>query len=225
MAQNTSDKLKITAYSKNTFANADKVGEFTVRYNPSSIKHDYDITYDDDQAFGSSGTEKKYKYSKPETISFELLFDQTFIPDGDKEKYKVADSIKEFKKLVVEYNGKIHRPNYVQLTWGDISFKGQIDAVSFTYSQFSSDGKALKATAEVSFVEVVDIKSRLAAENKSSPDLTHIITIKEGDSLPILCYKIYGSSLYYLEVAKINNLDNFRKLNAGDRIVLPPLDR
>lgn len=225
MAKRTSDKLKITAYSKNTFSNGDKVGEFTVRYNPKEINHTYNISYDEDQAVGSSGTENKYQNSKPEEISFDLIFDQTVVPDGSKKKYKVSEDIKKFKELVVNFNGKIHRPNYVRLSWGDITFNGQIKSASFTYTQFDSTGKALKATAKVSFIEVIDVKSRLASENKSSPDLTHIITIKEGDSLPLICNKIYNNPLYYLEVAKINKLDNFRNLKAGDRIILPPLQK
>lgn len=225
MAKRTSDKLKITAYSKNTFSDSDKEGEYTVRYNPVNIEHGYDINFDESQAVGSSGTENKYSHSKPETLSFDLIFDQTIVADGSDEKYSVDEDLVKFKKLVIDFNGSIHRPNFVRLSWGEFIFKGQISSVSFNYSAFSWDGKALKAIAKLSFVEVVDVKSRLAAENKSSPDLTHLITLKEGDSLPMICYKIYGDTSYYIEVAKINKLDSFRKLKAGDRIVLPPLEK
>ncbi len=220
-----SDKLKIIAYKKNTFSEGDKLGEYTVRYNPTNIEHSYDINFDEKQAVGSSGTENKYQFSKPEKLTFELIFDGTVIEEGSSEKYEVDKDIKEFKKLVVEFNGDIHRPNFVRLSWGAFSFKGQIADVSFSYSAFSPRGKALKAKANVSFVEVTDVNSRLAAENKSSPDLTHLITIKEGDSLPILCKRIYDDPMYYLQVARINNLESFRKIKAGDTILFPPLEK
>jgi len=218
-------KLKITAYKKDTFANSDKAGEFTVRFNPTTIQHDYDIVYDETQAAGSSGADNKYQFSKPETISFELIFENTFIAEDETTKYDVTKAIEQFKKVIIDFNGSIHRPNYLRLSWGQFAFKGQVKELSFTYTAFTREGKPLQATATVSFIEVINIKTRLAEENKSSPDLTHIITIKEGDTLPGLCFNIYGDPSYYLAVARVNEISNFRKLKAGDRVILPPLDR
>lgn len=220
-----SDKLKIIGYKKNTFSDGDKVGEFTVRYNPTNIQHSYDISFDESQAVGSSGTESKYQHSKPEKLTFEVVFDGTMVAEGSQDKIDIDKEIKEFKKLAIDFNGDIHRPNYVKLAWGAFSFKGQIADVSFAYSAFSPRGKALKAKANVTFVEVTSVGARLAAENKSSPDLTHLITVKEGDSLPMLCYEIYNDPLYYLQVARINNLESFRKIKAGDQILFPPLEK
>ncbi len=218
------NKLKITAYKKDTFSNSDKVGEFAVRYNPSSIDHKYNICFDEGQAVGASASENKFRNSKPEEISFDLIFDNTFIAEDEK-NFDVSKALKDFKKLVVDFNGDIHRTNYVRLSWGELSFKGQVKDISFTYTAFTAKGIPLKATAKLTFVEVVNIAERLAEENKSSPDLTHIITVKEGDTLPGLCYKIYSNPAYYLEVARVNKIDNFRKLRAGDRVILPPLNR
>lgn len=220
-----SNKLKITGYKKDTFSNGDKTGEFSVRYNPASINHTFNLVYDEVQAVGSSASENKYRYTKPEEISFELIFDNTFVAEDDDTDYDVDKMIKDFKKIVVDFDGSIHRPNFVRLAWGKITFKGQLKDLSFSYSSFTASGIPLKAKANVSFVEVMNIKERLAEENKSSPDLTHIITIKDGDTLPGLCNQIYANPIYYIEIAKINKLDNFRKLKAGDRIILPPLDR
>jgi len=225
MAKSGKNKLKITGYSKDTFSNGDKAGEYSVRYNPTTIDHTFDLVYDEVQAVGSSASENKYRYTKPETISFDLIFDNTFVAEDDNTNYDVDKMIKDFKKVVVDFDGSIHRPNYVRLAWGKITFKGQLQSLSFSYSAFTADGYPLKATAKVTFMQVMNIKERLAEENKSSPDLTHIITLKEGDTLPGLCNKIYANPGYYLEVARINKLDGFRKLNAGDRIVMPPLER
>jgi len=218
-------KLKITGYKKDTFANGDKAGEFTVRYNPTSINHTFNLVYDEVQPVGSSASENQYRYTKPEEIGFELIFDNTFVAEDDETDYDVDKMISDFKKVVVDFDGTIHRPNYVKLAWGKITFRGQVKDLSFAYSSFTADGIPLKATANVTFQEVMNIKERLAEENKSSPDLTHIITIKEGDTLPGLCNKIYSNPIYYAEIARINKLDSFRKLHAGDRIILPPLER
>ncbi len=220
----SSDKLKITSYKKNTFKSSDKISEYVVKYNPASIDHAYDISFDEEQAIGSSGSENKYRHSKPEKLSFEIVFDQTIVGNDEASLYTVEKDIRNFKKHVIDFRGDIHRPSYVKLSWGDFSFKGQISDLSFTYNAFSKSGEPLKAKASVSFVEVVDIKTRLASENKNSPDLTHIVTVKESDTLPMLCYQIYDDPLYYLEIARINNLVNFRDLKPGDQIILPPLE-
>jgi nucleoid-associated protein YgaU len=62
-------------------------------------------------------------------------------------------------------------------------------------------------------------------ENNSSPDLTHIRMVKDGDTLPLMSFRIYGDSKYYLEVAKANNITNFRKLTVGRKIFFPPIEK
>ena len=217
-------KFEITAYSDNSFQS--QVGQpYVVKYNPTTIDHTFGIEYDQNQASGSSGTENKYLHTKPETFKIELLFDKTYVAMDDDTDYIIADEIALFKTAVFDYNGDTHRPNYVKLAWGDVIFKGQVSDIDINYSVFSTDGKALKATVNVTFTEVQNIQERIAEENNSSPDLTHIITIREGDTLPKLCNDIYSDPSYYMKVARVNNLNSFRDLKAGDRIILPPLDR
>ncbi len=174
---------------------------------------------------GASASESKYKNSKPEEISFDLIFDNTFIAEDDTNQFDVSQALRDFKALAIDFNGDIHRPNYLSLEWGELLFKGQVKDAAFSYTAFTADGIPLKATAKLTFTGVLNIDERLAKENKSSPDLTHIITIKEGDTLPGLCHQIYNNPAYYLKVAKINKIDNFRKLKAGSQVILPPLQR
>jgi nucleoid-associated protein YgaU len=41
------------------------------------------------------------------------------------------------------------------------------------------------------------------------------VTVEAGDTLPLLCYRVYGDSRYYLAVAAHNRLDDFRGLQPG----------
>jgi nucleoid-associated protein YgaU len=41
--------------------------------------------------------------------------------------------------------------------------------------------------------------------------------------LPLLCNRIYNDPSYYREVARINNLSNFRNLEPGLILRFPPL--
>jgi nucleoid-associated protein YgaU len=60
-------------------------------------------------------------------------------------------------------------------------------------------------------------------EANSSPDLTHTIEVKAGDTLPLLCYQVYKNAAYYPEVARINRLNNLHELRPGQRLTFPPL--
>jgi hypothetical protein len=216
------DKIKIIAFKKIDFTG--KVGEYELRYNPENIQHNFGISYENLQSFGSSGTEGKYKYSYPETISFNFIFDNTIVQETAL-KRTVNDDIKKFKDLVFTYNGTIHRPNFLKLSWGNFLFNCQIVDCNITYKAFTPDGKPLKADAAVKFMQVRDIKTRLKEENKSSPDLSHLYIVKEGDTLPSISFQVYGSINYYLHLAKINRINNFRSLQAGQKLILPPLEK
>jgi nucleoid-associated protein YgaU len=50
---------------------------------------------------------------------------------------------------------------------------------------------------------------------------THIVQIR--DTLPELCNKIYNDSSYYMQVAKYNSLNKYRKLVPGTQLIFPPI--
>ena len=50
-------------------------------------------------------------------------------------------------------------------------------------------------------------------------------TVKAGDTLPLMCYRIYGDPKYYLDVAEVNHLGNFRVLIPGSALVFPPIEK
>jgi nucleoid-associated protein YgaU len=77
----------------------------------------------------------------------------------------------------------------------------------------------------VTFKEFKEEDLRVAEENNASPDLTHVRVVKDGDSLPLMCYRIYGDARYYMDVARTNGLVNFRSLTPGTKLVFPPFDK
>jgi len=47
--------------------------------------------------------------------------------------------------------------------------------------------------------------------------------VKAGDTLPLLCHRVYKDSTYYLDIARINGITNFRNIRPGMRLKFPPL--
>jgi nucleoid-associated protein YgaU len=73
------------------------------------------------------------------------------------------------------------------------------------------------------FVGFMSTKEAEAKNQTSSPDLSHLVEIKAGDTLPLLCHRIYGDPAYYLQVARFNGLKDVNRLTAGARLHFPPL--
>jgi hypothetical protein len=207
-----------------TGGKTDAVGFVEVLINPETYAHEYKLKYaESGQGQGTSGKELKYEKTEPEEMTFEFLFDNTGIIDG-KPRESIADELAAFKALLIEFKGDAHQPNIIKLVWGDNPvFKGRVLELSITYKLFTPNGQPIRAMAKVKLQGTVEEEKRARKEDRRSPDLTHIRQVKAGDTLPLLCHRIYGDSRYYLQVAAANNLGNFRKLTPGMQLVFPPI--
>lgn len=232
-------KLKIKAYSDPQFNDEVADGEFTTLVNPEKYTFNYKIEQNEDQASGTSDLSPRFNKKLPEDLELEFLFDRTGViihygsnPDesSDDTVFKdkgegVIEDIEKFKKVILDYNGDEHKPNYVMIYWGTLLFKGSLIEMSVEFKLFKSDGTPIRAVAKAKFQGFVEDDLRVAKENNQSPDLTHIRLVKEGDTLPLMSHRIYGDSKYYLEVAKVNELTSFRKLEVGKEIFFPPIEK
>ena len=219
-------KLKIQAYSDKKFANAIKGSEFITEMNPEKYTYHYKIELDKKQASGTSDAAAKFSKKLPEELELEFLFDRTgVLASSPATENGIDDDLKKFKDVILKYNGDEHKPNYIAIFWGSLLFKGCMTDMSIEYKLFKPNGAPIRAVAKVKFTGFVDDNLRVSKENNQSPDLTHYRTVQEGDTLPLMTFRIYGDSKYYLEVAKINQLPNFRKLTAGQQILFPPIQK
>lgn len=212
--------MKIIAYKNNKY-----LGEgyrfCTVAINPASYSHSHKVNYNNVTSEGAPGTPLKFRGIPPESISFDIHFDATGVIKGSKTPLLIQ--IRKFKMVCFDYNGDIHEPNYLILSWGTLVFKCKLTSFDINYTLFKPDGTPLRAKTSVKFEEASDANTIAREANKKSPDLTHWILVKEGDTLPLICYDVYGDCSYYLEVAEHNNIANFRNLIPGTELYLPPI--
>ncbi len=155
-------------------------------------------------------------------LTFSFFLDSTGVVTGCED---VAKSLSAFNKLCLDHNGNIHTYNYLKIIWRNLAFKCRLESVDTKYLMFASDGTPIRAEVNVSFREFIDPKTLAKMNNNSSPDMTHVVTIKSGDDLTKLCHEIYGDPKYYLQVAEHNMLIDFRKLNPGEQVVFPRLEK
>lgn len=202
---------------------------FEVMFNPESYSLSYENVYSRKQGINTSGREAQYSMSKPERLKLKLVMDGTgvdlFGVEHVFKSYDVNKEIDRFLKLTSYMNGKIHEPKYLTLKWGDLIFKCRLGSVQVTYSLFGRSGIPLRAELDTEFFGDLEESERLKKEDKNSPDLTHYRIVEAHDELPLMCESIYGSSRYYVYVAKANNLDDFRNLEPGQEIYFPPIEK
>ena len=231
-------KVKITAYSSPGFEDNKVIagGEFTALVNPEGYNRSYKIKYKDQQASGTQAQQLKFDKVEPEDIDLEFLFDKTGAIPGtfrgkteaeikEEEKDGIWPDLEQFKKVVYDYKGSIHRPPFLKLQWGALLFKSVLREMTVNFKLFRSDGVPLRAIVKAKFTATVENELRVRKENAQSPDITHVRIVKEGDTLPLLSYQIYNNPAYYIRVAAANNLGNFRKLTPGQKIFFPPIEK
>jgi len=211
-------KLKIRSFKDAKFSEKDKV--FEVMFNPMEYSLKYNIESDDSQGIGTSGSEPTFNKITPQDLSLDFTIDGTGVT-GD--KIDVPEKVTEFLDVTHNYKGDEHRPRYLIIEWGTLLFKCVLKTASVKYTLFNSDGKPIRAKLSTSFKRFVEDELRAAEEDSSSPDITHMRSVQEGDMLPLMCFKIYGDSTYYLQVAEANELTNFRNLEPGRQIFFPPI--
>lgn len=200
-----------------------KSNKFEVMLNPSSYSHNFTIIYNKKTGFGATGSSLKFSNAEPETVSFDIVLDGTGLVEMTNGAKDVKTQIQKLNDIVYKYDGKVHEPDHVRLLWGSFIFFGRLNTLSTDYSLFMPTGEPLRAKLKMSFSGFVSKNEEALIANRSSPDLTHIIEVKAGDSLPLLCYRIYGDSSYYQKVAQFNGISNFRDIKPGARLNFPPL--
>jgi len=215
------DKLKILGFKDDKFSLPPELSTVLL-INPASYTHEHSVEYDEQVPVGAPGTPLKFKGISPETISFDVIFDATGTI-GTITKLPIGPQITLFKKVCFTYNGDIHEPNYLILQWGSLIFKCKLSSLKIDYTLFQKNGLPIRAKASCTFKKVVPPSTIAKEANQKSPDLTHLVEIKQGDTLPIICHKVYGDPSYYIEVAKFNNITNFRNLVPGTKLYLPPI--
>lgn len=212
-------KMQIEAYQDADYSGT-PAATFTVMFNPNTYTQKYEVEYQDRQGQGDTGSPQVFGKIKPQEYTFELLFDGT---GTAADKIDVQETVEEFLQVAGKHDGEIHRPRYLKLFWGALVSKCVLKAAEMTYTLFKPDGYPLRAKVKATFAENIEDALRVAEERKSSPDLTHVRIIREGEHLSLLCQRLYGDPRYYIQIAEYNRLNNFRHLSVGQRLLFPPL--
>jgi len=211
-------KLIIVGYSDEKLTQ--KTGQYTLQINPETYSQQYSTLFNSDEAINTGGVINKFVVQKSQDLALDFYLDATgVLPNLP----SVSDDLDRFKSIVYSYNGSIHSPNYLRVLWGQLTFDCRLETLNIEYLLFTPSGVPLRAKLSATFHQYLSPEKMQLQARNSSPDLTHSRLVSSGDTLPLLCFHIYGDSKYYLDIARINGLNDFRNLQPGQKVIFPPL--
>lgn len=209
---------------------------FTALINPAELERTLAIDYSDTDTVPINGNTEDKKYARyvPETVTFALVLDSTGVvpPAGPgssngagAQPTPVTKLIERLKSVCYTYNGDNHEPNVVKLNWGENfdNFFGRTRDLTVSYTLFKPTGEPLRAKLKLKFVRYRSNAQAAKEKGDNSPDMTHAVIVQEGDTLPLLCERIYQDGARYIEVARFNGLTDFRSLRPNTVLHFPPL--
>lgn len=221
------ERFTIQSFNKSERSEIDAGPTFKAQFNPTQVRWNYAIAYGRERAINSSAQEQKYKFSESPALEVTLTIDGTDVDSMGFYAFtspSVKDRVAQFKAVTFDYRGDRHEPPYLRVSWGSqTTFDCRLRSFSVNYTLFDRDGTPLRAEIKACFVDDIKAEKLASIEQKSSPDLTHARMVRHGDTLPLLTKDVYGSSAYYLDVARYNGIDDFRRLTPGQEIMFPPL--
>jgi hypothetical protein len=193
---------------------------FITMFNPESLTIEEGAEYDRSCTPGKSGDNPRFKRVTSRKFSLIFTLDGTGV---NAPKIPVTAQILLFREATTLINGVFHQPNCLLVQWGTFISKCKITSSKVDYTLFDEFGLPLRAKVTASFEEFVDEAFSQITSMLSSPDLTHLYTVKRGEILPLIVERTYSDQRYYIQVAKANRVKNFRKLPDEFKLVLPPI--
>ncbi|NEQ54963.1 MAG: LysM peptidoglycan-binding domain-containing protein [Leptolyngbya sp. SIO3F4] len=227
-------KVQLTAYEDKALTKA--FGEpFNLPINPEQLSQSFKVEYEKGQAQGSQQTDPKFKFTPPQELKLDFTLDGTGVVRVNEQPgtfhQDVTTQVQTLLNLTYVMNSSTHKPNYLRITWGNFPFNNRnvfdclLSDLQINYTLFDADGKPLRAKVSATFCSYVEQDFRIREEGKESPDVTHRRKVTASDTLPLMTYDIYGDPSYYLAVAKVNGLVNFRKIAANTDLQFPPVEK
>ncbi len=124
-------------------------------------------------------------------------------------------------KGLMDIDSGLHAPPICIFIWGAFIFQCIIERVTKRFTMFLPEGIPVRATLNVTLKEYREVDVQVKEIAHKSADLTKSWVVTQGDSLWAIAAKEYESPEDWRLIAEINNIENPRILNPGQRLIIP----
>ncbi|MEU4984619.1 LysM peptidoglycan-binding domain-containing protein [Streptomyces sp. NPDC021969] len=161
--------------------------------------------------------------AEPREMTLEIFLDTSMKPGANTVLKKVESLLDCCEVTAKSLAADQPSPPWVVFEWGSFStarFTSYVASVEASYTLFSTTGVPIRATCQVSLVE---IPGPTKGQNPTSGALTaqRVHRVVAGDSLQSLAWREYGSANSWRAIAEANGIDDPSRLPTGTQLMLP----
>lgn len=210
---------------------------FELSINPEQYTRNFTVQYVSPPEMGPSRNQAHSQFNRvtPEVLEIKFTIDGTGVvpvqsanqnvlfEGGSSALNYVTDKLTHLKTVVYGIQDESHRPPFMVVNWGKLVFMGVLQGMTQSFTLFNPSGLPLRVEVSLRIQEFKMPNDVAAALSLLSPDLTKRRAVKSSDTILTLTQSIYDKTDYYLEVAKINELTNFRRLKTNTELLFPPI--
>lgn len=214
-----------TALTRATITNKDNPSVVvTCMFNPKEYSFSKTNTWKPGEVPAQNISNLTFTGGQGATLQMQLFFDT--VDEGTDVRKKYTDLLWELMAIDAkkkDKKNKYGRPPCVIFQWGKTwSFEAVINSLKLQFTLFDTDGKPLRATADLTFQQIKDPK-HLAPQNPTSAGAggERVWRVQAGDTLAWIAYREYGDSTKWRLIADANRLHRVRELSPGTMLVIP----
>ncbi len=193
-------------------------------FNPKEYTLSKSVSWNQHKNAATDFPNMQFTTGQPKKLQVDLFFD-----GYDSDQGATVRSACQNLIAMAEMDPDLHHPPKCQFSWGGLVFKGVMDNVTVRYTMFDSKGQPVRATATISMSAGSPTRKDPdpdQKDNKSSPDVAKLHTLKRGETLNAIAEAEYADPGEWRRIADANGIDNPMDLVPGDKLIIPPiLDR
>ncbi len=116
-------------------------------------------------------------------------------------------------------------PPFVTFAWGqNVSFKAVITSLTVAYKLFQPNGDPIRADVNMALTEAE--QKTVPAQNPTTraEAALGVHTMRDGDSLQSIAYRVYGDASRWRTIAEVNGIDDPLRVRRGTPLMLPEIE-
>lgn len=168
------------------------------------------------------------------SLNVSLLFDTLTLPPPGGDQSKHPADVRDYTEKVFnlmqvdpslkDSQSQTGRPPRVSFRWGTAwTFKAVITSITQRFTLFTSDGKPVRATLDVTFQQVEQEGTYPPQNPTSGGEAQKVHIVGPRETIDGIAFVEYGDSRHWRLIADHNRLDNPMRLHPGQKLAIPPL--
>jgi hypothetical protein len=116
-------------------------------------------------------------------------------------------------------------PPLVTFAWGqNTTFKAVITSLTIAYKLFQPNGDPIRADVNMALTEAEQAEVKAQNPTTRAEAGLGVHTVRDGDSLQSIAYRVYGDATRWRTIAEINGIDDPMRIRRGTPLMLPRLE-